>query len=66
LSFEIPAEWRTRLDAASALEPTFPYWFFGDVQQSRLHGGVAVGSKPAGYAPPVYVPAQPQGSFKAD
>jgi aryl-alcohol dehydrogenase-like predicted oxidoreductase len=66
LSFEIPAEWRTRLDAASALEPTFPYWFFGDVQQSRLHGGVAVGSKPAGYAPPVYVPAQAQAGFKAD
>jgi aryl-alcohol dehydrogenase-like predicted oxidoreductase len=66
LSFEIPDALRARLDAASALEPTFPYWFFGDVQQSRLHGGVAVGSKPAGYAPPVYVPAQPQGSFKAD
>jgi aryl-alcohol dehydrogenase-like predicted oxidoreductase len=66
LSFEIPGNLRARLDAASALEPTFPYWFFGDVQQSRLHGGVAVGSKPAGYAPPVYVPAQPQGSFKAD
>ena len=66
LSFEIPVALRARLDAASALEPTFPYWFFGDVQQSRLHGGVAVGSKPVGYAPPVYVPAQPQGSFKVD
>lgn len=66
LSFTIPAELRARLDKVSALEPTFPYWFFGDVQQSRLHGGVAVGSKPAGYAPPVYVPAQNAGDFNAD
>ncbi|AIF48539.1 aldo/keto reductase [Dyella japonica] len=66
LSFEIPADLRARLDEVSALEPTFPYWFFGDVQQSRIHGGVAVGSKPAGYAPPVYVPAVQQAGFKAD
>ncbi|RDI98209.1 aldo/keto reductase [Dyella solisilvae] len=66
LSFQIPAELRARLDAASAIEASFPYWFFGDVQQSRLHGGVAVGSKPAGYAPPVFVAAQASGDFKTD
>ncbi|WP_114238414.1 aldo/keto reductase [Dyella sp. C9] len=66
LAFEIPAGLRARLDAASAPEASFPYWFFGDVQQSRLHGGVAVGNKPAGYAPGVFVPAQGAGGFKAD
>ena len=66
LSFEIPADLRARLDAASALDAPFPYWFFGDAQQTRLHGGVSVGSKPAGYAPPLYVRAQAQGDFKAD
>ena len=66
LSFDIPAELRARLNEASALEPTFPYWFFGDVQQSRIHGGVAVGSKPEGYAHKVFVPAAQQAGFKAD
>ena len=66
LAFDIPAELRARLDQASALEPTFPYWFFGDVQQSRIHGGAGVGSKPAGYAPPVWVPPLQQAGFKTD
>src|SRR5579859_208199 len=66
LSFEIPADLRARLNEVSALETPFPYWFFGDVQQTRLHGGVSVGSKPVGYAPPVYVKAQNVGEFKAD
>lgn len=66
LSFDIPADLLARLNEASALEPTFPYWFFGDVQQSRIHGGVSVGSKPDGYAPPVFVPALQQAGFKAD
>ena len=66
LSFEIPAELRARLNEASAPDTPFPYWFFGDVQQARIHGGVGVGSKPAGYAPPVYVPGQSPGDFKAD
>ncbi|KLD64531.1 aldo/keto reductase [Dyella japonica] len=66
LSFDIPAELRGQLNDASALEPTFPYWFFGDVQQSRIHGGVAVGSKPEGYAHKVFVPAAQQAGFKAD
>ena len=66
LSFELPAELRRRLDAVSALDAPFPYWFFSDVQQTRLHGGASVGSKPVGYAPPVYVPAQESAAFKAD
>ena len=65
LSFEIPTELRKRLNDASAPETPFPYWFFGDAQQTRIHGGVSVGSKPAGYAPPVYVKAQSVGGFEA-
>lgn len=42
LSFEIPAELRAKLDAASALEPAHPYMFFERVLQSRVHGGVEV------------------------
>jgi hypothetical protein len=42
----------TALDAASALPEQFPYSFFAQNQQTRIHGGVAVADKPAGYAPP--------------
>lgn len=55
LDFALPAELRARLDAASAPELPFPYYMFADAQQTRLHGGAAVGSKPVGYAPPVCV-----------
>jgi aryl-alcohol dehydrogenase-like predicted oxidoreductase len=57
LSFELPAELRARLDAASAPATPFPYYMFADIHQTRIHGGVAVGNKPASYAPPVFVPA---------
>jgi aryl-alcohol dehydrogenase-like predicted oxidoreductase len=57
LSFDIPPELLARLDKASAPEPLFPYTFFGDVQQRRIAGGVAVASKPSSYAPPVRIPA---------
>jgi aryl-alcohol dehydrogenase-like predicted oxidoreductase len=57
LSFELPAELRARLDAASAPATPFPYYMFADIHQTRIHGGVAVGDKPASYAPPVFVPA---------
>jgi aryl-alcohol dehydrogenase-like predicted oxidoreductase len=57
LSFELPASLRARLDAVSATDKPFPYYMFTDIQQTRIHGGVAVGDKPAGYAPPVFVPA---------
>jgi len=65
LDFELPAELRARLDAASAPERPFPYYMFADAQQTRLHGGVAVGDKPASYAPPVHVPAVPARNVKA-
>jgi aryl-alcohol dehydrogenase-like predicted oxidoreductase len=42
LSFGIPAELRTKLDEASALEAAHPYMFFGDVLQARVRGGVKV------------------------
>ncbi|MHA6203114.1 aldo/keto reductase [Dyella soli] len=66
LSFALPDELRAGLAAASAIEMPFPYWFFSDAQQARLHGGVSVGSKPRGYAPPLFVPAALTGNFKAD
>jgi hypothetical protein len=56
LSFELPSELRARLDAVSAPEKPFPYYMFADIQQTRIHGGVAVGDKPKGYAAPVFVP----------
>ena len=65
LDFELPAELRARLDAASAPQRPFPYYMFADIQQTRLHGGVAVGDKPAGYAPPVWVDAVPARDLKA-
>jgi hypothetical protein len=55
LSFELPAELRARLNEVSAPDKPFPYYMFQDVQQTRIHGGVAVGDKPPGYAPPVFV-----------
>jgi aryl-alcohol dehydrogenase-like predicted oxidoreductase len=57
LDFVLPEALRARLDEASAPDAPFPYYMFVDRQQTRLHGGVAVGDKPAGYAPPVYVDA---------
>ncbi len=42
LNFEIPAELRVRLDAASQLDPAHPYMFFDGVLQERIHGGVKV------------------------
>jgi aryl-alcohol dehydrogenase-like predicted oxidoreductase len=47
------------LDAASALPEQFPYSFFAQGQQARLHGGVAVADKPDGYARPVRIAADP-------
>ena len=47
------------LDAASALPEQFPYSFFAQNQQTRIHGGVAVAAKPPGYAPPARIAADP-------
>ena len=65
LSFELPAELRAQLDAVSASDKPFPYYMFADIQQTRLHGGVAVGDKPSGYAPPVFVPTVPARDIRA-
>ncbi|KRE94961.1 aldo/keto reductase [Frateuria sp. Soil773] len=65
LDFELPAELRARLDAASAPECPFPYYMFADAQQTRIHGGVGVGDKPAGYAPPVFVSRTEPRNIKA-
>jgi aryl-alcohol dehydrogenase-like predicted oxidoreductase len=59
LDFELPAGLRVQLDASTEPDHPFPYYMFADAQQTRLHGGVAVGDKPAGYAPPVFVGAVP-------
>ncbi|GLQ97685.1 aldo/keto reductase [Dyella mobilis] len=57
LSFTLPAPLRDRLDAISAIDKPFPYYMFTDIQQTRIHGGVAVGDKPESYASRVFVPA---------
>ncbi|HZP91930.1 MAG TPA: aldo/keto reductase [Burkholderiales bacterium] len=57
LDFELPEALRARLDAVSAPQPLFPYSFFGPEIQAMVHGGAAVGDKPAGYLPAVRIPA---------
>ncbi|MEM6520817.1 MAG: aldo/keto reductase [Cyanobacteria bacterium P01_C01_bin.70] len=49
LDFAIPADLRSRLDAASAMPKPFPYSFFGPELQGMLSGGATVGDKPSGY-----------------
>ena len=57
LSFEIPGDLEARLDAVSAPTVEFPYSYFGDSQQARIAGGVAMNLKPPGYFPAVEIPA---------
>ena len=57
LSFEIPGDLEARLDAVSAPTVGFPYSYFGDSQQARIAGGVAMSLKPPGYFPAVEIPA---------
>ncbi len=64
LDFEIPAELLGRLDSASAMPARFPYTFFTPGMQAMLTGGVTIGDKPAGYAPPVLLDAKPAGVTK--
>ncbi|TBR38909.1 MULTISPECIES: aldo/keto reductase [Dyella] len=66
LDFRLSDAHRAWLDQASAPDAPFPYYMFADRQQTRLHGGVAVGSKPVGYAPPVWVPSTEVRDFSAD
>ncbi|MEV5539797.1 aldo/keto reductase [Saccharopolyspora shandongensis] len=54
LDFEIPAELRADLDAASAVPPGGPYVMFTPEYQSWIiNAGVKLGDKPAGYHPAV-------------
>lgn len=53
----LPDEALQLLDDASALPQQFPYSFFEQAQQERIHGGVAVGDKPDGYHAQVFVGA---------
>jgi aryl-alcohol dehydrogenase-like predicted oxidoreductase len=57
LDFLLSDEQMARLTAVSALPPQFPYSFFAQSQQARIHGGVAVADKPRGYAPAVEIEA---------
>ena len=61
LSFDLPAELRARLDAASAPTATFPYIFFGDEVQGSIHAGAIVGTKPPGYLPTVRIAGRGRG-----
>jgi aryl-alcohol dehydrogenase-like predicted oxidoreductase len=65
LDFQLLPELRAELNAASAPQVPFPYYMYVDAQQTRMHGGVAVGDKPAGYAPPVWVGQAPARDIKA-
>ena len=57
LGFAIPDELRSKLDAASAIQSTYPYSLFAsDYQAGILNTGSSVGDKPAGYARPNFVP----------
>jgi aryl-alcohol dehydrogenase-like predicted oxidoreductase len=55
LSFDIPDELKARLDAASAPDAFFPYTFFGNDHQARIHGNGIVGAKPRSFIPTVEI-----------
>lgn len=55
LDFVIPAQLVARLDAVSAVPPTFPYTYFLPQMQTQIAGNHPVGDKPAGYAPPTLI-----------
>ncbi|WP_376742996.1 aldo/keto reductase [Ensifer canadensis] len=57
LDFSIPAELRQQLQAASAVDPVYPYSLFADDYQAGiLNAGVAVGDKPRGYYSETFLP----------
>lgn len=49
LDFELPAELRKRLDEVSQPPQIYPSWYWTDVIQSAMYGGVPVGDKPVSY-----------------
>ncbi|WP_148715915.1 aldo/keto reductase [Chitinolyticbacter meiyuanensis] len=55
LDFTLPAELVARLDAISAPNVPFPYYFFTNAMQGMIYGGATVGDKPEGYRAPVLV-----------
>lgn len=55
LEFELPGELVQLLNETSALPSRFPYTFFTPAIQGMITGGVSVGSKLVGYAPPVLI-----------
>lgn len=57
LDFAIPVELRQQLQAASAVEPVYPYSLFADDYQAGiLNAGVAIGDKPRGYHRETFLP----------
>ncbi|TPL05638.1 MULTISPECIES: aldo/keto reductase [unclassified Mesorhizobium] len=55
LDFSIPVELRQRLDKVSRVPVPYPYSYFGPEIQVRVAGGVVIGDKPSGFAPPVTI-----------
>ncbi|HEY9104351.1 aldo/keto reductase [Chitinimonas sp.] len=55
LDFVLPPELISRLDAVSAPETPFPYYFFTNAMQGMMYGGATVGDKPEGYRSSVLV-----------
>ena len=56
LDFSIPTELLARLDAVSAVEPSYPYTYFTPFVQNQVAGNHPLQDKPAGYAPPILIP----------
>ena len=65
LDKELPASALETLDKASALPQQFPYSFFDSAHQIGIQGGVGVGDKPEGYAPPIWIEAAAPVDFTA-
>ncbi|MBC8124009.1 MAG: aldo/keto reductase [Gemmatimonadaceae bacterium] len=55
LDFELPGELVQFLDETSAPPLRFPHTYFTPAIQGMLTGGVSIGSKPVGYAPPLLI-----------
>lgn len=66
LDFTMPTELLQRLDAISQPETRFPYTFFTSEIQGMVHGGAAVGDKPASYRPPLLVSGSGAGVAASD
>lgn len=57
LDFTIPAEFRSELDAATAIDAPYPYALFADDYQAGiLNAGASVGDKPPSYRREILLP----------